>query len=142
MTSRLLAIVIGGVRGWTRLYTVGLPADLRGARRQEIESDLWECQHDVSGPHGAQLAVRLIARWLKGAPADLLWRTEHVPGMRHPALVMGAAILALVVVGLALVSTHIVALPAVESPWLEEAPERIPPPPPPPPPPPRRHLDE
>jgi hypothetical protein len=34
------------VRSWTWLYTCGLPAAVRDARRAEIESDLWEFFHD------------------------------------------------------------------------------------------------
>ncbi len=30
------------VRGWVRLYTAGLPADVRDGRREEIDADLWE----------------------------------------------------------------------------------------------------
>jgi hypothetical protein len=32
---------VGIVRAWVRLYTLGLPADLKDARRDEINADLW-----------------------------------------------------------------------------------------------------
>ena len=61
-------------RWWTRLYTVGLPIDLRAARCGEIESDLWESLHDCDGAH-RQILPRLAA----GVLDDIRWRAAHVP---------------------------------------------------------------
>ena len=36
--------VAGLVHGWVSLYTRGLTADARAARRDEIDDDLW-CEH-------------------------------------------------------------------------------------------------
>ena len=71
--------VAGLVRGWVSLYTRGLPADARAARRDEIDDDLW-CEHAEAAEAGrsarsldADLALRLIL----GIPSDLSWRLTH-----------------------------------------------------------------
>ena len=60
-------------RWWTRAYTVGLPAELREARRAEIESDLWESMHDPDVPR-AQIVPRLAG----GLVDDVCWRANHL----------------------------------------------------------------
>ena len=60
------------VRAWTRLYTVGMPREWRDQRRAEIESDLWESEQQDA-----------IVRLIRGMPADLGWRIEHLDGA-HP----------------------------------------------------------
>ena len=74
MTSTLLRVAVGVARFWTRLYTLGMPADIRDARLTEIESDLWECQHDPGRPANAP---EMLTRLLLGVPHDLLWRIER-----------------------------------------------------------------
>ena len=68
------------VRSWVYLYTAGLPADARLARRDEIESDLWEQLSDAS--RGAdrrdEAAWEAFGRCVRGIPADLFWRLEQV----------------------------------------------------------------
>ena len=67
----------GGValtRWWTRVYTLGLPGDVREARCAEIESDLWESLHDPEAVH-AQILPRLAG----GIVDDVCWRAMHVP---------------------------------------------------------------
>jgi hypothetical protein len=54
-------------RWWTRVYTAGLPADLRDARRAEVESDLWESLAD-----GAP-SRQILARVALGLADDLTW---------------------------------------------------------------------
>jgi hypothetical protein len=68
--------VAGLVRRWVDLYTRGLPADARTARRDEIADDLW-CEHAEAAAAGrsarsldADLALRLVL----GIPSDLSWR--------------------------------------------------------------------
>ncbi len=56
------------VRGWVWLYTIGLPLEMRNARRTEIDSDVWDHVH-ASGD-----AWSALLRCLRGVPADLLWR--------------------------------------------------------------------
>jgi hypothetical protein len=60
-------VAVSVTRWWTRLYTAGLPSDLREARRAEIESDLWESVSD-----GAP-ARHILARLALGMTDDLTW---------------------------------------------------------------------
>ncbi len=111
------------VRGWVRLYTAGLPADLRDARREEIDADLWEQARDAAlmarptNTLRSQIALRLVL----GVPADLLWRfdkatnrssTEGRPtmetfAMRSPLGRATLAVMALLVVAtIAVVVVH------------------------------------
>jgi hypothetical protein len=69
--SAQLAIAI--TRWWTRVYTLGLRAELRDARCAEIESDLWESLHDPDVTH-AQILPRLAG----GLLDDLSWRANHL----------------------------------------------------------------
>jgi hypothetical protein len=57
----------GVARWWTRVYTAGLPVDLRDARRAEVESDLWESVSD-----GAP-SRHILARLALGVVDDLSW---------------------------------------------------------------------
>jgi hypothetical protein len=70
-----LAVML--IRGWTRVYTWRAPGAIGDARRAEIESDLWECQHD---PRSNELGSpgHLVARLVLGVPADLLWRLDQI----------------------------------------------------------------
>jgi len=61
------AAAVGAARWWTRFYTAGLPADLRDARRAEVESDLWESVAD--GVHSRHI----LARVALGIVDDLTW---------------------------------------------------------------------
>ena len=81
--SRMAAVV----RGWVDLYTRGLPADARAARRDEIDDDLW-CEHAEAAAAGRSarlLDADLFLRLLFGLPADLSWRLayrERMPAER------------------------------------------------------------
>jgi hypothetical protein len=63
--ARAKAAVVA--RWWTRVYTAGLPVDLRDARRAEVESDLWESVSD-----GAP-SRHILARLALGVVDDLTW---------------------------------------------------------------------
>jgi hypothetical protein len=70
--SRMAALV----RGWAGLYTRGLPAQLRDARRDEVDDDLW-CQHEEAAALGRparSLGAEMFLRLLLGMPADISWR--------------------------------------------------------------------
>jgi hypothetical protein len=54
-------------RWWTRVYTAGLPEELRENRRAEVESDLWESLADGAPSH------HILARTALGLPDDLTW---------------------------------------------------------------------
>ena len=79
MNGWLLTLAIAAVRGWTWLYTLPLDLPVQEARRAEIASDLWECQHDGSrhGSGGPRAAHLLIRAWL-GIPDDLCWGWEQL----------------------------------------------------------------
>jgi hypothetical protein len=67
------------VRGWVDLYTRGMPASVRAARRDEVEDDLW-CQHDEAAALGRSprsLGAEMLLRLLLGMPADISWRMTH-----------------------------------------------------------------
>jgi hypothetical protein len=71
--------VAGLVRGWVRLYTHGMPAELRAARRDEIDDDMW-CEHDEAatlGHSARSLDANLLLRLLFGMPADINWRLSY-----------------------------------------------------------------
>ena len=74
-------------RAWVRLYTVGMPADLRETRRAEIEADLWEHQRDAqaSGMSRTVLAVEILLRTFTGLVDDLSWRVEAISARRVAA---------------------------------------------------------
>ena len=69
---------VGFVRTWVRLYTVGLPTGLRDARRDEIDTDLWEQARDAASELTPSLTSHVLFRWLIGLPDDLLWRIAHI----------------------------------------------------------------
>jgi len=82
--------VAGLVRGWVDLYTRGLPADARAARRDEIDDDLW-CQHAeaaAAGRSARSLGADLVLRLLFGMPADVSWRMAY---RRAPAASMATS---------------------------------------------------
>jgi hypothetical protein len=78
MNVRLLPLVIAVARTWTRVYTLGLPAMQADARRAEIESDLWELQHDAARGNVRAPSVQVVARLVLGAADDVWWRLEQV----------------------------------------------------------------
>jgi uncharacterized protein (TIGR03435 family) len=71
MNPPLARAAVACVRGWTRIYTWGMPSAMRDRRRNEIESDLWESQSHVSASH-------ILLRLVRGIPDDLGWRAEQV----------------------------------------------------------------
>jgi hypothetical protein len=81
---------------WARSYTAGLPDDIAAERRAELESDLWEQQHDPDHRSG----VEVIGRLLFGVPADLLWRVEtryHLGGLMHGTAIIVTRVVAALV---------------------------------------------
>lgn len=140
MMTTLTAIAVGTVRAWTRLYTWSMPEAARLARRAEIESDLWEFEHDGAGRgHNLSAPLHLLLRLVLGIPDDLYWRTIHAsfPEKVVRGVALGTAALAIVMMWL------FIALPdklPTPPPIMAFTPAPPPPPPPipPPPPPPRR----
>jgi hypothetical protein len=62
-------LAIAATRWWTRAYTLGLPPELREARRAEIESDLWESLHDADAS-----SPQILPRLAGGVFDDVCWR--------------------------------------------------------------------
>jgi TonB family protein len=79
------ALAIACVRQWTRIYTWHLPPAVRNARRQEIESDLWESAHDPEMTQ-AELVMQMATRLTRGIPDDLAWRLTQVTVTRAATL--------------------------------------------------------
>jgi hypothetical protein len=64
-------------QAWVALYTRGLPADRRDARRAEITSDLWEQCYDGSRDGSGSVSTSVLGRVLAGVHADISWRVEE-----------------------------------------------------------------
>lgn len=77
VTVRILPIVMALTRGWLRVYTCGMPPDRADARRAEIESDLWEMQHDPDLARGRLSGSMAMARLIDGIPYDIAWRLDN-----------------------------------------------------------------
>lgn len=79
MRTGLIGFANQLVRGWSSLYTRGLPCDHRDRRRAELESDLWEHVFASREQHEGQLllTLQILTRLIAGVPADLTWRLEH-----------------------------------------------------------------
>jgi hypothetical protein len=91
-----LALALRIVRWWTWIYTARMPAAARDARRDEIDSDLWEMHEDARrrGASPTRIAIHMLLRLALGAPDDLLWRAEQLrvrPRVVREALWAGAA---------------------------------------------------
>jgi uncharacterized protein (TIGR03435 family) len=80
MTSRAPDIAAHLVRLWTRVYTLGMPSSVRDPRLNEIECDLWECQHDADRKTNA---VEILTRLVLGVPHDVMWRFEQTTAGAH-----------------------------------------------------------
>jgi TonB family protein len=135
--TRFTPLVMACVRWWTRLYTRRLPPAIRDARREEIESDLWESSHDGDMTH-AELAIQMVMRLMLGIPDDLAWRAGQlrVPTRLPLRSLMAAAVLCTLLLFAALFQlTTEVPRPPGPPAALLQAHGRLPDPPPPPPPP-------
>jgi len=77
MTARSAARV---VQAWTRLYTLGLPVEVRERRREEVAADLHDqLAHDrAAGAPEARVAGAVLSRAVRGMAADTTWRARRV----------------------------------------------------------------
>ena len=132
MITTGVGLAVSAVRVWTRLYTLGLPPELRDRRRDEIESDLWESVQ--AGRTDATLAWQIWARLIGGLADDLGWRSEQVVGVAPLVFRLVATLGLITFLGLWLISAASPRIP--EPPAAPRFPPLIEPPPPPPPPPP------
>ena len=64
------------VARWARFYTRDLPAPVADRRLEELGSDVHEhIEHERrQGTSDPRIALRVLSRMARGAPADLLWR--------------------------------------------------------------------
>jgi hypothetical protein len=64
------------VAAWVRLYTRDVTADVAERRRAEIDADLHDhIAHDrAQGAPGWRIALSIVARMVRGLPADAAWR--------------------------------------------------------------------
>jgi hypothetical protein len=76
MTARTAAAVLALTRAWLRVYTCGAQPRLARARRTEIESDLWEMQHDADLGPPLRYACIALTRLITGIPDDIAWRFD------------------------------------------------------------------
>jgi hypothetical protein len=94
------------VRGWVGLYTRGVPSQLRAARRDEIDDDLW-CQHQEAASLGrapGSLGGEILLRLVLGMPADVGWRLAHRAGPMSSGLEGSSAMSTRVIGALAVVA--------------------------------------
>jgi hypothetical protein len=130
---RLLALAAALIRCWTQLYTTGLNRPARDRRFKEVDSDLWESIHDVGEGEEAAALLQLASRFVRGVPADLIWRFETSHRHELRTFAMAAAILAMIVAAWRVIPlTTSDALPTPH-PLVNAHERRLPPPPPPPP---------
>jgi hypothetical protein len=136
MTRPLEWLASTAVRTWTRVYTCGMPALSRDVRRDEIESDLWEWQHDPDRGTGPGAAANMFLRLVLGMPDDLFWRETHAPHGKSAALRTVATVLLVLMAWAYVQFQRPEPLPQPPSRPMQFVSDRpgIPPPPPPPPP--------
>ncbi len=74
-------------RRWVRLYTAGLPEQIRTTRRDEIDSDAYEqlaqAQHSAER---RQVRREVVGRTVRGAVDDLVWRREVAKAMERTSM--------------------------------------------------------
>jgi hypothetical protein len=112
------------VRGWVDLYTRGMPAPMRAARRDEIDDDLW-CEHEEAaaiGRSGRSLGADLVLRLVLGMPADISWRLMYrgraASGLeRSPSMSTSVLGVFAIVAGLTFGSLLILFVPVGEAVW-------------------------
>lgn len=75
-------------RAWVRVYTIGMPADLRETRREEIDADLWDQEKDAQdeGIPAAVSETEILLRAVLGVPDDLSWRFEAIHARRGASI--------------------------------------------------------
>jgi hypothetical protein len=82
---------------WVRFYTRGLPSDVAERRVGEIEADLHDhiAHERFRGTADWRIGLSIVARMLRGLPADLSWRRHNNPSraVRRIALTTGLILL-------------------------------------------------
>jgi hypothetical protein len=73
----LMRAAIALTRAWVRVYTSRLPSDVAEMRRTEIDSDIWEMQHDSDLRPGLPTTTMALVRLIGGMPDDIAWHVEN-----------------------------------------------------------------
>ena len=136
MIPPLLRLANATVRTWARVYTWRLAAHIRDARREDIESDLWESEHDPAVDNRYSLPLRVFARMVLGVPDDLGGRNEQEQAMDkllRVGIVLTGGIAGALALWLVLESKNPPRLPALPAPPVRTAAKYPLPPPPSPP---------
>jgi hypothetical protein len=76
MTPELAARLVGR---WVRSYTRGLPEGAAGRRVEEIDADVHDhiAHERGAGTGERRIALGVLSRAVRGAPADASWRSAH-----------------------------------------------------------------
>lgn len=71
--------VAGLVRRWIRAYTRTLPASVAERRVEEIDADVSDhiAHARSTGASEHRIAISVLSRMVRGAPADVAWREHH-----------------------------------------------------------------
>ena len=133
MTSSLVRAAAALVSVWTKVYTCGLPSEIRDRRREEIAADVWD-QIAECGTSPVQLAAHLISRAAFGIADDLGWRVAQREARWSWTTAAVATTLLPLGVGACVLFAPPPDPPAAPAFVTDRHP--LPPPPPPPPPPP------
>ena len=136
MMPPLLRLANAAVRAWARVYTWRLAPHIRDARRQDIESDLWEGEHDPAVDNRYSLPLLVFTRSVLGVPDDLGWRSEQeqtVDKSLRIGIALTGGIAGVLALWLVLESKTSPRLPALPAPPARTAAKYPPPPPPSPP---------
>jgi len=90
-----LPIASSLVTAWVWLVTLGLPAEVKNARRTEIAGDLYEHQQDAreAGYAPDAIGIHILLRFLIGIPGDVTWRLGQL-GVGYVLLPAAAALTA------------------------------------------------
>ena len=89
-------------RGWTQLYTTGLPPRIGRERRDKIASDLWEQATEAAyqGEGAAITASHIFGRAVLGMPADLSWHAAELRGHNMETTTSRGTVIGFTLVGL------------------------------------------
>jgi hypothetical protein len=82
ISAYLLDIAKRIVLGWVWLYSFPAPKEEREGRRAEGLSHVHEFENALrkKGYAPRDIAVRLLERWARGMPDDMMWSMPFVPG--------------------------------------------------------------
>jgi hypothetical protein len=85
--------VAGLIRSWVDLYTRGMAPQVRAARRDEVDDDLWCHDQEAAevGRSSSALGAEMLLRLFFGIPADLSWRLAQSTNAEAAGLVRSSS---------------------------------------------------